>query len=93
LLRRIPKLEPLGQTGDTWVAPKQPERKSVKRHNVQAGCRRQLQYAGDAAAHLVCGLLGKGHGQYASWVDALAGEVDEAPRQGAGLAGARARKR
>jgi hypothetical protein len=65
----------------------------MKCHDVQAGCRRQLQYLSDAAAHLVCGLLGEGHGQNTGWINALADEIDKVPGQAAGLAGARARKR
>ena len=89
LLAGVPQHEPFGQAGDGRVALQQPERERMKRHDVEAFGRRQLQQRGDAAAHLVGGHLGEGDGKNAGWRDAVTNEMNEATGERAGLARAR----
>ena len=65
----------------------QPERESMKRHDVEAGRRRQFQQPCDAATHFVGRFLGEGHGEDPRRVDALPDKMNETARQRAGLAG------
>jgi hypothetical protein len=86
MLGGIPQQKLLGKADNTRIALQEPEREGMERHDVETGCRGQLQQPGGTIAHLIGSLLGEGHGQNALGIYALANEMNEAPSRGAGLA-------
>ncbi len=88
LLRRVPELEILRQPGQSRAPPEMTKAKAVKRRDRQLAIGLQRERPRDARLHVVRGLLGEGQRQDALLIGSLPHQVDEAPGQGRGLAGA-----